>query len=129
MRYMFEGGFVMWPILLLAIVTAILILANAVRLFGQGRASARTQSSVNAILFWATGRLNGEDGWRVMVWATDTGEPGSGPNAGGDSDSWLVWLIRPSGGVAYSSLLDFPPEQSLRHNLDHGNLQLHVAGN
>ncbi len=54
MRYMFEGGFVMWPILLLAIVIALLTLVNLIRLFGVGRANARTQSSVNAILFWGT---------------------------------------------------------------------------
>lgn len=54
MRYMLEGGFVMWPILLLAIVSAVLVLANAVRLFVRRSTSARTESSVNAILFWAT---------------------------------------------------------------------------
>ncbi len=85
-------------------------------------------SIYNTILFWATGRLNGEDGWKVRVWATDTGEPGSGPNAGDDYDSWHVLLYKP--GVAYyNSLWDFPAEQSWRHNLDHGNLQLHVAEN
>ena len=52
MRYMLEGGPTMWPILLLAIVIANLTLANAVRLFGIRRAGARTQNSVNAILFW-----------------------------------------------------------------------------
>ena len=54
MRYMLEGGFLMWPILILAIVIAFLVLANAVRLFVMRQASERTQSSVHAILFWAT---------------------------------------------------------------------------
>lgn len=54
MRYMLEGGFTMWPILLLAIVVAILTLANSARLFVMRKADARTQSSVNAILFWST---------------------------------------------------------------------------
>ncbi len=54
MRYMFEGGFTMWPILLLAIVIALLTLVNAGILFIRREASARTQSSVNAILFWGT---------------------------------------------------------------------------
>ncbi len=54
MRYMMEGGLTMWFILLLAIVIAILTLANAVRLFVTRQANARTQSSVNAILFWST---------------------------------------------------------------------------
>ncbi len=54
MRYMMEGGLTMWFILLLAIVIAILTLVNAVRLFLGRQADARTQSSVNAILFWST---------------------------------------------------------------------------
>ncbi len=52
MRSMFAGGFTMWPILLPAIVIAMLTLVNVVRLFVARRANARTQSSVNAILFW-----------------------------------------------------------------------------
>ncbi len=54
MRFMLEGGFTMWPILLLAIVIALLILVNVIRLFAIGRANARAQSSVNGILFWGT---------------------------------------------------------------------------
>ncbi len=52
MRYMIDGGATMWPILLLAVVIVALILANAVRLFVKRKADARTQSSINAILFW-----------------------------------------------------------------------------
>ena len=54
MRYMMEGGPTMIAILLLAIVIALLVLVNVVRLFGARQADARTQSSVNAILFWST---------------------------------------------------------------------------
>ena len=54
MRYMLEGGFTMWPILLFAIVIALLVLVNAGRLFLMRQANARVQSSVNAILFWGT---------------------------------------------------------------------------
>lgn len=53
MRYMLEGGFTMWPILLLALVIALLVPINAGRLFLMRRADAQVQSSVNAILFWA----------------------------------------------------------------------------
>jgi biopolymer transport protein ExbB/TolQ len=52
MRYMLEGGFAMWPILLIAVAIAILVLFNTVRLFGVRKADERTRSSVNAILFW-----------------------------------------------------------------------------
>ncbi len=48
------GGPIMYPILLLAIVIVVLVITNVVRLFGRGMADARTQGSVNAILFWGT---------------------------------------------------------------------------
>lgn len=52
MEYMWRGGPVMWPILILAIVIVILTLMNVIRLFVNREADARVQSSVNAILFW-----------------------------------------------------------------------------
>lgn len=54
MEYMWRGGPVMWPILILAIVIVVLTLSNAIRLFVSRKADAQTQSSVNAILFWGT---------------------------------------------------------------------------
>ena len=81
----------------------------------------------NFIRFDATGRFNGEDGWSVVVRATDTGEPGNGKNAGDDTDSIRIQLYNPGGVMVYDSLTDFPAQQQSRHNLDHGNLQIHPA--
>lgn len=89
--------------------------------------AAPPQSLYNFVEFEATGRFNGEDGWSVTVRATDTGEPGNAPNAGSDTDSIRI-QVRDSGGVlVYDSQTDFPAEQGDRHQLDHGNVQIHPA--
>lgn len=92
---------------------------------GSIEGAAPPESLYNFIEFSATGRFNGEDGWSVFVTATDTGEPGNGANSGDDADSIRIRLYRPDASLAYDSSTDFPAEQGPRHELDHGNLQIH----
>lgn len=88
---------------------------------------APPEALYNFIRFDATGRFNGEDGWSVSVRATDTGEPGNGPNAGEDKDSIRILLYDPSDVLVYDSQSDFPAQQAGRHELDRGNIQIHAA--
>ena len=50
-RLIASCGVMLWPMLVLAVVVLVLIVANTVRLI-RGRADPGVRSSINAILFW-----------------------------------------------------------------------------
>lgn len=51
-RYFMAGGPFMFPLVLLAVVIAVIGLINVVRLFGQRSAADSVRASINGILFW-----------------------------------------------------------------------------
>jgi biopolymer transport protein ExbB/TolQ len=51
-RYFMMGGFVMWPLLVLALVILVLTILNAVRMLGPRGGTTAVRSSIAAILFW-----------------------------------------------------------------------------
>ena len=71
----------------------------------------------------ARGRLNGGDGWSVIVRFSDFGVPVNDkalPPA--HADALRVMLFDPSGVAVYDTALDYPREQSWRTLLDGGNV-------
>lgn len=71
----------------------------------------------------AGGRLNGGDGWSVLVRFSDFGVPVNDktlPPA--HADALRVILFDPSGIAVYDTALDYPREQSWRTLLDGGNV-------
>jgi len=91
---------------------------------------AREREDATAFTFVrieAGGRLDGMDGWSVLVRFTDYGAPGryrSSPP--GYADSLRVMLFDPSGDAVYDTALDYPREQSWRTLLDGGNVSADI---
>jgi hypothetical protein len=71
----------------------------------------------------ASGRLDGADGWSVLVRFSDFGIPVNDTTLpSGHADALRVILFDPSGDAVYDTALDYPREQSWRTLLDGGNV-------
>ncbi len=96
-----------------------------------GPAPSPPPANANWSNFTAIGRFNGEDGWSVDVRAADYGEPGK------DNDSIRILLYDTTATLKYDSWIGGTPAgdfaandvcsavDSVRHQLDAGNLQIH----
>jgi len=80
----------------------------------------------------ARGRLDGEDGWSVLLRFADFGPPlrnGSAPAS--HSDAVRIILMdpdyQPDDPYYYDTAFDFPRDQSWRTLLDGGNVSVHVT--
>jgi len=84
------------------------------------------EADYNYVMFKATGRFNGEDGWKIQINATDFGE---GNKTEPDEIRIRLWSPSESTPVYDSCKThggDFPDESfHVRTNLDGGNLQIH----
>lgn len=75
----------------------------------------------------AGGRLDGMDGWSVLVRFTDYGVPVRNKSLPpGHADALRVMLFDPSGAAVYDTALDYPREQSWRTLLDGGNVSVNM---
>ena len=71
----------------------------------------------------ARGRLDGGDGWSVLVRFSDFGVPVNDKALPpGHADALRVMLFDPSGVAVYDTALDYPREQVWRTLLDGGNV-------
>lgn len=71
----------------------------------------------------AHGRLNGGDGWSVLVRFSDFGVPVNDKALlPGHADALRIKLFDPSGAELYDTAFDYPREQSWRTLLDGGNV-------
>ena len=71
----------------------------------------------------AHGRLDGGDGWSVLVRFSDFGIPVNDKALPANhADALRIMLFDPSGVAVYDTALDYPREQSWRTLLDGGNV-------
>jgi hypothetical protein len=81
------------------------------------------------IKLWAEGRLDGEEGWEVVIRFTDVGNPQNEESLPLDyGDAIRIQLFDPDGNHVYDTawIGEFSREQSWRHLLDGGNVTVHV---
>ena len=81
------------------------------------------------IKIWAEGRLDGKEGWEVIIRLTDFGNPPNKMNLPpDDADAIRIQLFDPDNNHVYDTAWEgeFSREQSWRHLLDGGNISVRV---
>lgn len=95
--------------------------------FVEARYSEDAAAPFTFVRIEAGGRLDGMDGWSVLVRFTDYGAPARNKSLlHGYADSLRVMLFDPSGVAVYDTALDYPREQSWRTLLDGGNVSVNM---
>lgn len=82
------------------------------------------------VKIWATGRLDGEDNWSVIIRFSDFGNPKKDKGLPQNHvDAVRIQLFNPSGEHVYDTAWkdEFSREQGWRHLLDGGNISVHVS--
>lgn len=75
----------------------------------------------------ASGRLDGRDGWSVLVRFSDFGVPVNDNALPSEhADALRVILFEPGGNSVYDTALDYPREQAWRTLLDGGNVTVDI---
>ncbi|MDH3788054.1 MAG: hypothetical protein OES53_05770 [Xanthomonadales bacterium] len=94
---------------------------------GPGNFESTPNTSVK---IWASGRLDREDGWSVIIRFADFGNPKKNKGLPQNHvDAVRIQLVNPNGEYVYDTAweAEFSREQGWRHLLDGGNISVHIS--